>query len=350
MQRALTFDDVALVPRCNNVSSRQEPDLTTWMTKGLKVGIPIINSSMDTVINVKLAKVLYGFNSIPIFHRFYKDREDLIKVLDEVESMVCFISTGISTGDDLRYKVDRLASLLGPRRNIAGICIDVAHGHSHDMMDMVKALKDRMPERKIIAGAVCTKEAYWDLCGAGADAIRVGIGPGSACTTRLVTGFGVPQFTALQECGVVAQERRVPMMADGGIRSSGDIVKALAAGASTVLLGRLLASTQESAAEKRQVAGTTVLDDGFVWEAKYRGQASEDFQRDYYGHVKDGTVPEGIDTWIPVMGTAAQVLNELLAGIRSGFTYAGSRHIEELRRKAKFVEVTPNYLKESNPR
>jgi IMP dehydrogenase len=348
MQRALTFDDVALVPRCNNISSRQEPDLTTWMTKDLKVSIPIINSSMDTVINVKLAKVLYGFGSIPIFHRFYKDREDLIKVLDEVESMVCFISTGIATGHDRGYKVERLATLLGPRRNIAGICIDVAHGHSHDMIDMVKALKDRFPERKIIAGAVCTKEAYWDLCGAGADAIRVGIGPGSACTTRLVTGFGVPQFTALQECGIVAQERRVPMMADGGIRSSGDIVKALAAGASTVLLGRLLASTQESAAEKRPRQGFGETLGG--QEAKYRGQASEDFQRDFYGHVKEGTVPEGVDTWVPVEGTAAEVLNRLLAGVRSGFTYAGSRHIEELRRKAKFVEVTPNYLKESNPR
>jgi IMP dehydrogenase/GMP reductase len=321
------------------------------MTRDLKIRVPIVNSSMDSVISPDLAKVLYEVGSIPILHRFYKTEEELLAVLDALGSQLCFISCGVPDEAARDRKVAKLAELLNKRRNISGVCIDVAHGHSLAMMDTIDRLRKKLPEgRKIIAGAVCTKSAFQDLANAGAHAIRVGIGPGSACTTRGVTGFGVPQFTALQECGKRAQEMRVPMIADGGIRSSADIVKALAVGASTVMLGRLFAGCHESAAEKRQKQGTTVLDDGFVWEAKYRGQASAEFQEDFYGQIKDGTVPEGIGTWIPVTGSAKDLIETLLAGVRSGFTYAGSKHIEELHRKAEFVEVTPNYLRESEAR
>ena len=184
--------------------------------------------------------------------------------------------------------------------------------------------------------------AYHDLVNAGADAVKVGIGPGAACTTRIITGFGVPQFTAIYDCAKMAEKLRVPLIADGGIRNSRDVVLALAAGASTVMLGKLFAMTNESAAPKRKT------DTGM--EAKYRGQASEDFQNDYYGGLKGKTVAEGIDFWGPVTGSAKQLLEQLLGGLRSGLTYGGARNIKELQRKAEFVKVMPTYMQESKPR
>jgi IMP dehydrogenase len=160
-----------------------------------------------------------------------------------------------------------------------------------------------------------------------------------------VTGFGVPQFTAVYECAKIAEKLRVPLIADGGIRNSRDVVLALAAGASTVMIGKLFALTKESAAQKRE---NPKVKSG--WEAKYRGQASQDFQTDFYGGLKEKTVAEGVDFWAPVSGSAKELIEQLLGGIRSGLTYGGARSIKELQRKAEFVEVTLAYLAESYPR
>jgi len=175
--------------------------------------------------------------------------------------------------------------------------------------------------------------------------VKVGIGPGAACTTRMVTGFGVPQFTAVRDCAQVAEKLRVPLIADGGIRNSRDVVLALAAGASSVMVGKLFALTREGAAQKRKAAGSA---SGL--EAKYRGQASADFQTEFYGGLKEKTVAEGVDFWAPVSGSAHELLAELLGGLRSGMTYGGARSIKELQRKAEFVEVSATYLQESEPR
>jgi len=187
-----------------------------------------------------------------------------------------------------------------------------------------------------------TPIAYQDLANAGADAIKVGIGPGAACTTRMVTGFGIPQFSAIYECAKIAQKLRVPLIADGGIRSSRDMVLALAAGANSVMIGKLFALCKESAAEKKVVENKMY--------AKYRGQASEDFQTEFYGGLKEKTVAEGVDFWTPVEKSAQDLIDEFLGGVRSGMTYGGARNIKELQRKAEFVRVTSNYLSESKPR
>lgn len=334
MRKAYTFDDVALVPQFNNVPSRTEPTLETWLTKTLKIQIPILCANMDTAIGEELADLLLKEGTLPIFHRFtpFESQETWVKKYREKT----FISCGILKIDETRKLLD-----LGA----AGVCIDVAHGHSDRMFQFIQELKKTHPEAQVIAGNVCTAMAYHDLVNAGADAVKVGVGPGAACSTRVVTGFGVPQLTAIYDCAKIAEKLRVPLIADGGIRNSRDVVLALAAGASTVMIGKLFAMTYESAAIKRTSSTSAT-----GMEAKFRGQASEDFQNDFYGGLKDKTVAEGVDFWGPVTGSAKQLLGTLLGGLRSGLTYGGAKSIKELQRKAEFVEVSPNYLRESFPR
>ncbi|HAB98361.1 MAG TPA: guanosine monophosphate reductase [Parachlamydiales bacterium] len=331
MRQALTYDDVALVPQFNNIPSRTEPSLESWLTKRLKIGIPLIASNMDTVIGEELADLLLQYGSIPIFHRF-TPFEEQVRWVKKYEKNT-FVSCGIGKLDETRKLLD-----LGA----AGVCIDVAHGHSDRMFHHIQELKKTHPDHQIIAGNVCTAMAYHDLVNAGADAVKVGIGPGAACSTRIVTGFGVPQFTAVRDCARIAEKLRVPLIADGGIRNSRDVVLALAAGASSVMIGKLFALTKESAAQKRSTENGQ--------EAKYRGQASSDFQTEFYGGLKAKTVAEGIDFWAPVSGPADELINNLLGGIRSGMTYGGARNLKELQRKAEFVQVSPTYIAESRPR
>lgn len=330
-RKGYTFDDVALVPQFNNVPSRTEPLLETWLTKNRKMKIPILCSNMDTAISKELAEILIAEGSIPIFHRF-TDVETQEKWVQHFSENT-FISCGI-------HKIDHTKELL--EMGAAGVCIDVAHGHSDRMFHFIEKLKKAHPDKAVIAGNVCTAMAYHDLVNAGADAVKVGVGPGAACTTRVVTGFGVPQFSAIYDCAKVAEKLRVPLIADGGIRTSRDVVLALAAGASSVMIGKLFALTEESAALK--------VDTPEGRMAKYRGQASEDFQTEFYGGLKDKTVAEGIDFHAPVSGNAKELIDTLLGGLRSGLTYGGARNIKELQRKAEFVEVSESYIRESHPR
>lgn len=333
-RKAYTFDDVALVPQFNNVPSRTEPLLETWLTKNQKIHIPLLCANMDTAISEELADILIAEGSMPIFHRFtdLKAQKKWVKKYGNKT----FISCGIRKIEETRELLD-----LGA----AGVCIDVAHGHSDKMFRYIHEIKKTHPKKEVIAGNVCTAMAYHDLVNAGADAVKVGVGPGAACTTRIVTGFGIPQFSAIYDCAQVAEKLRVPLIADGGIRTSRDVVLALAAGASTVMIGKLFALTKESAAPKKRSKSSP---SGFI--AKYRGQASEDFQSDFYGGLKDKTVAEGIDFWAPVSGSVKELLDLLLGGLRSGLTYGGARNIKELQRKAEFVEVSSGYMKESFPR
>jgi IMP dehydrogenase len=354
MKQGLTFDDVALVPVFNNVESRTEPCTVTNLTPNIKMDVPILASNMDSVIGPDLAKVLVGAGSVPIFHRF-TTFEQKVAWIEAFPSS--FLSCGIRVGD-----VIELEKLL-EETQLVGVCFDIAHGHDMRLISTIATLKNKYPELEIIAGNVCTADAYRDLVFAGATAVKVGIGPGAACTTRKVTGFGVPQFTAIQEIAAIKKKLLVPIIADGGIRGSADIVKALAAGADSVMLGKLFALTNESAAPKRGIPGLPGLPGSvqlipkrelYRWngpyEAKYRGQASADFQEDYFGATKDGTVPEGEAFWASVSGPAIDLIQRLMAGLRSGMTYGGARTIGELQRKAEFIQVTGNYEAESSPR
>ena len=228
------------------------------------------------------------------------------------------------------------------------IVVDIAHGHAVPVIEMVRALKQALPEVAVIAGNIATAQAVRDLVLAGADAVKVGVGAGSICTTRIITGFGVPQLTAIMECAQVGQELGVPIIADGGVRTSGDLTKALAAGASTVMLGSLLAGTDES-------PGASVVRNGRRFKV-VRGMASLSAniarkEIEKLGEVDpdewESIVPEGVEALVPHRGSVADILYQLVGGLRSGMSYAGAATIEELWQNAEFIRITPAGEKES---
>ncbi|MGH7933243.1 MAG: IMP dehydrogenase [Candidatus Binataceae bacterium] len=252
------------------------------------------------------------------------------------------VGAAIGVGSE---REERAAALR--RAGVDVLCIDTAHGHSRNVVDALKATRRECPEIEIIVGAVATDEGARALVDAGADALRVGMGPGSICTTRVVSGVGVPQITAIMDCVAVAAPLNIPVMADGGIRFSGDITKALAAGASSVMIGSLFAGTEES-------PGETILYQGRTYKL-YRGMGSlgamSERVRDRYGQseVVDGkVVPEGIEGRVPHRGALASNIEQLIGGLQAGMGYIGAANLQELRRRAKFIRVTDSGQRESH--
>jgi IMP dehydrogenase len=232
------------------------------------------------------------------------------------------------------------------------LVIDVAHAHSDITLEAVRSIKKALPELELIAGNVATKDGAEDLIRAGADAVKVGIGSGAICITRVVTGAGVPQLTAIMECAKVADQAGVPLIADGGIRTSGDITKAIAAGASTVMVGSLLAGTEES-------PGTTVMREGRKYKL-VRGMASVAASYDRSARASEQNeedsavglidyVPEGVEAFVEYKGSASEVVSQLAGGLRSGMSYCGATAIHQLRGKGNFIRLSPAGLKESYP-
>ncbi len=251
------------------------------------------------------------------------------------------VGAAVGTGPDTKDRVDALVSV-----GVDVIAIDTAHGHSKRVLETVEFIKSTYPNLEVIAGNVATAEGALDLIKAGADAVKVGVGPGSICTTRIVAGVGVPQLTAIRWAYEVAKEYDVPIIADGGIKYSGDIVKALAMGASSVMLGNLLAGTEEA-------PGETVYYQGRAYKV-YRGMGSlgammSRRSADRYGQEKmEKFVPEGIEGRVPYRGRLSDVIYQLVGGLRSGMGYVGAKNLEELRQKAKFVRITWAGYKESH--
>lgn len=228
------------------------------------------------------------------------------------------------------------------------ICIDTAHGHSKNVIEMVRSLGKKYPDTVLVAGNVVTAEATTALFDAGADVVKVGVGPGSICTTRVVAGVGMPQISAVIECAKIAKKRQKTVIADGGIKFSGDITKALALGANTVMIGNLLAGAEES-------PGETILYQGRTYKV-YRGMGSlgamTKGSKDRYGqydiHDEDKLVPEGIEGKVPYKGNASAIVHQLVGGLKSGMGYVGASNVEELQAKAQFVQISPQGLKESH--
>jgi IMP dehydrogenase len=462
--KALTFEDVLLVPQYSNVLPK-EVDLRTRFTRNVTLNIPIVSAAMDTVTEARAAIALARLGGIGVIHKNMdietqakevmkvKKSEsgiiiDPVKVFpdDSIAKALDIMATykisgvpvvdkndklvGILTNRDLRFEKDyskkvkevmtkaplvtakegitleeaeqilhkhkieklpivddeghlkglitikdiqkkkeypnankdkygrlRVAAAVGVGNGIeraaalvgAGvdvIVVDSAHGHSQGILDLVKEIKKRF-DVDVVAGNVATAEATRDLIAAGADAVKVGIGPGSICTTRIVAGVGVPQISAIDECAAAAAEFDVPVIADGGIKYSGDIAKALAVGASSVMIGSLLAGTEES-------PGETIMYQGRQYKA-YRGMGSigamQKGSNDRYfqeGTAADKLVPEGIEGMVPYRGKIADVIHQLIGGLRASMGYCGAKDIPTFWERAEFVEITSAGLKESH--
>ncbi len=465
---ALTFDDVLLLPNRSSVLPK-DVDVSTWLTKNIKINIPLVSAAMDTVTEAELAIALARQGGIGIIHKNMSIEEqarEVDKVKRSESGMIVHPITmrpwqkigealevmarykisgvpvtledgtlvGILTNRDLRFETDmekridelmtkenlitvkegitleeakkllhkyRIEKLLvvdddfklkglitikdiekirkypnackdeigrlrvgaavgvGPdtiervaelvNAGVDVICVDTAHGHSELVLETVRLIKKKFPEKDVIAGNVATPDGAEDLIKAGADAVKVGVGPGSICTTRVVAGVGVPQLTAIMWCAKVAKRYGVPVIADGGIKYSGDITKAIAAGADSVMIGNLFAGTKES-------PGEVVLYQGRSYKV-YRGMGSIDamkkgskdrYFRDEFELDTKKLVPEGIEGRVPYRGPLADMVFQLVGGLRAGMGYCGAASVAELQKKARFVRITNAGLRESH--
>ena len=465
LKEGLTFDDVLLVPRKSQVLPK-DVNIQTYLTKDIKLNIPLMSAGMDTVTESKMAISMARQGGIGIIHKnmtieeqalevdkvkrsesgvivdpFYLSKEHTIKDADDImarykisgvpivdnDNKLIGIITNrdIKFEDDLNKKIDEVMTkenlvtaregidlveaqailkqhkieklpivdeeghlkglitikdidkkiqypnsakdsrgrlLCGAalgisadlmdrvdalvKANVDVVVLDSAHGHSQGVIDALKKVKLAYPELQVIAGNVATPEATEDLIKAGADCVKVGIGPGSICTTRVVAGIGVPQVTAVMDCAEVGHKYGVPVIADGGIKYSGDIVKAIAAGASVCMMGSMFAGTEES-------PGEIVLYRGRSYKT-YRGMGSigamEKGSKDrYFQNDAKKLVPEGVEGMVAYKGKAEDIVYQMIGGLKSGMGYCGSATIKDLMDNAQFIKITAASLKESHP-
>lgn len=329
---SLTYDDVLLVPQYSDIRSRQEIDIGTTLggrhSRPIRFKLPIISSPMDTVTGPVMANAINKAGGLGIIHR-YCSTDEQAKMIRKVNRGMKAAAIGV-TGDYL----DRAKALVAMGAHI--LCVDVAHGHHVLMEGALKSLRDTFGDTiHIMAGNVATIEGINALSDWGADSVRCNIGGGSICSTRIQTGHGHPGLQTVIDCSKT--DRDVSIIADGGIRNSGDIVKALAAGADCVMVGSLLSGTSETPGEFIYIDGAP--------HKTYRGMASEEAQRDWRGSASS---LEGISTMLPCKGPVSKVLYGLDKGVRSGFSYTGARTLTELQAKAVFTRQTAAGMRESN--
>ena len=318
-KESLAFGDVLLSPQYSDITSRREVSLESALGN-LKFTIPIISSPMDTISEVKMAQTLGDYGGLSILHRYNSIKEQVSLAIDCAGTMV---GAAVGTSGDYLER----ATALKPHVDV--ICIDVAHGHHLLMRDAIKELRKVVgTEMHIMAGNVATLEGYEDLCRWGG---------GSICSTRIQTGHGVPTLQSILDCSSSPWAGTVAIIADGGIRASGDIVKALAAGADFAMIGSLLSGTDETPGE--------VLTGTRGKYKTYRGMASAAAQMDWRGRTAS---LEGISTTVPYKGSVESILYELENGIRSGLSYSGARSILDLHAKAKFIKQTASGQMESS--
>ena len=333
MRKSLSFDDVLLVPQYSEIESRHSVDTASQLKAGVVLDIPIIASPMDSVVGPEMVHALNDFGAMAIVHRYYT-MEKQAEIISGVVAKGYPVNVGAAigvTGDFLK-RAD-LARNAGANL----LCVDIAHGHHVLMQNALHDLREKFGDSiHIMAGNVATLEGFNALADWGADSVRVGIGGGSICSTRIQTGHGVPTLQSIVDCA--KSDRDAGLIADGGIKTSGDIVKALAAGADAVMLGSMLAGTEETP------GAIQVGKDGKEYKL-YRGMASRSAQLDWRGK---SSAPEGISTTIRYKGPVNNVLQDIDGGIRSGLSYSGSRNLRELRAKAELIQQTPAGQQESS--
>jgi len=328
MKKGLSYDDVLLEPKRSDVSSRDHVKTWSFATPNNKVDIPIISAPMDSVTDGEMAIAMANNGGVGIIHRFLDIEEQAEEVevasITDKNQEIYNGMVGASIGIRGSWR-SRAAECVEAGADF--ICVDVAHGHLEDALDVVEEVSKAFPDTDIMAGNVATKEGAIDLAESGADSVKIGVGPGSHCSTREATGVGVPQFTAVQNVyeGKIYSEEDFTIVADGGIQKSGDIVKALMAGADTVMIGGLLGETYASPGKS-------------TWGmASKKGKDNSGVD----GHI------EGVESQVNSEKTVEEVISKLMEGVRSGLSYCGGHTIEEARQNAEFIEITPS-TKERN--
>tara|TARA_B100000963_G_scaffold101349_1_gene87639 strand:+ start:6 stop:1085 length:1080 start_codon:yes stop_codon:yes gene_type:complete len=333
IKEALTFDDVLLLPRYSEILPAQT-DISLQLTKKIRLKVPFLSSAMDTVTESSMAIALAKAGGIGIIHRNLSSNKQSIEV-KKVKNKNLLSGAAVGTSNE---DLERARALVN--NGVDLIIIDTAHGHSEKVLKTLSKLKKIVKSIPICVGNIATGEAAQKLYNSGADIIKVGIGPGSICTTRMVAGIGVPQISAIIDVKKKLHKKKIKIISDGGIKFSGDLAKALAAGADAIMMGSIFAGTDESPGKKFKIKGKTFK--------QYRGMGSigamsagsanryfQSKQRD-----KSKFVPEGVEGRVEYKGKVSKIIYQLQGGLRSSMGYIGAKNLNEISQRAKFIKIT----------
>ena len=333
IKESLTFDDVLLLPQYSDVLP-SETDISLSLTNKINLGVPFLSSAMDTVTESKMAIAIAEAGGIGIIHRNLNIREQTKEII-KVKKKKLLVGAAVGTNKE---DVDRAKSLIANGCDL--IVIDTAHGHSKKVLKTLSKLKKIDDSTPFCVGNIATGQAAKKLYDSGADIIKVGIGPGSICTTRMVSGIGVPQISAILEVKNALKKKKVKIISDGGIKFSGDIAKALAAGADAIMMGSIFAGTDESPGKKFRLRGKFYKQYRGMGSigAMSSGSANRYFQKNYKDKTK--FVPEGVEGRVEYKGSVSKIIYQLKGGLRSSMGYIGARNLSQITRNAKFIKIT----------
>ncbi|MCH4165597.1 MAG: IMP dehydrogenase [Lentilactobacillus diolivorans] len=358
-KKGYTFDDVLLIPAASDVLPN-DVDLSVQLADNLKLNVPFLSAGMDTVTESKMAIALAKLGGLGVIHKnlsIEAQAGEVAKVkavkktdatpkaaIDDQDRLLVAAAVGVSSDT-----FDRASALL--KAGADAIVIDTAHGHSAGVLRKIAQIRDHYPDTTLIAGNVATAAGTEALFQAGVDVVKVGIGPGSICTTRVVAGVGVPQLTAVYDAASVARKWGKPIIADGGIQYSGDIAKALAAGGTAVMLGSVLAGTEEAPGDVYEQNGKKYKSYRGMGSVAAMSQQHGSSDRYFQGGVNEANklVPEGIEGEVEYKGSINDIVFQMVGGLRSGMGYTGSATIKDMNDNAQFVEISNAGLRESHP-
>ena len=333
IKESLTFDDVLLIPKYSDVLP-SETDISLNLSKKINLKVPFLSSAMDTVTESKMAVAIAQAGGIGVIHRNLNIRKQSQEVM-KVKKKKLIVGAAVGTNNE---DVDRARSLIDNGCDL--IVIDTAHGHSAKVLKVLSKLKKINFNVPICVGNIATAEASKKLYNSGADIIKVGIGPGSICTTRMVAGIGVPQISAIMEVKGALKNKKIKIISDGGIKFSGDIAKALAAGADAIMMGSIFAGTDESPGKKFKIKGKLYKQFRGMGSigAMSSGSANRYFQKNFKDKSK--FVPEGVEGRVEYKGNVSKIIYQLQGGLRSSMGYIGAKDLNQIQKKAKFIKIT----------